>query len=150
MSGITNSYSGGVLSSPPEFDGMGGQKGAMWVLKEEAFFAAKGLSAILQPGFEARLTGQEIDASLDPTNNAHADGIEARKLNVMGMAYLTMSMKLAEMLNMIQLEKARDTDWPSGKFPVISAKIKARLAPDDDVAEMDMEDDLRKIKCAKN
>ena len=110
MSGMASSNHGGVLSSPPEFDGTGGQKGAMWVLKEEAFFAAKGLSAILQPGFKARLTGQEIDASLDPTNNADKAAIDARKLNVMGMAYLTMSMKSAEMLNMIQLEKARNTD----------------------------------------
>ena len=53
------------------------------------------------------------------------------------------------MLNMISLEKHQDTDWPSGKFTNIYKLTKERFAPDDDVAEMDMEDDLRKIKCAR-
>ena len=54
-----------------------------------------------------------------------------------------------KMLNTISLEKKRDVDRPTGMFPVIYDKIKTRFAPDDDVAETDMEDDLRKIKCAK-
>ena len=65
------------------------------------------------------------------------------------MAILTMVMKTQEMLNMIMLEKKRDANWPTGKHSVVYEKIKARFAPNDEVAEMDMEDNLRKIKLPK-
>ena len=59
---------------------------------------------------------------------------------------MTMAMKMLEMPNMIMLEKKRDAGWTTGKHNVVYEKIKARFAPNDEVAEMDTDDNMRKIK----
>ncbi len=53
------------------------------------------------------------------------------------------------MINMIALQRNRDSNWPSGKFPTVWNKIKKHFGPDDNVAIMDMDEDLLKIKLNK-
>ncbi len=53
------------------------------------------------------------------------------------------------MINMIALERSRDTDCPGAKLPTVWAKIKKQFGLDDDVAVMNITDDLFKIKLHK-
>ncbi len=62
---------------------------------------------------------------------------------------LAMAMKTLKMINMIILEKKQDPNWSTGKHQVICEKIKACFALDDEVADMNVEEDLRKIKLSK-
>ncbi len=146
MSGTNNGYSGGVLTNPPANYCDGGQKGAMWILQYEAFISHKKLGHVLDAGFDATLLAKESTPLVTGTND---DAIKAKEDNNSSMAILTMSMKTPEMLNMIMLEKKQDTDWSTGKYSEVYKKIKKQFAPDDKVAEMDMEDDLQKIKPQK-
>ncbi len=101
---------------------------------------------MLQPGFDATLPAAESMVLRVGTNDA---AIKATEDNNSTMAILKMSMKTLEMLIMIMLEKKRDPDWPTGKHSEVYKKIKKRFVPDDEMAEMDMEDNLRKIKLQK-
>ena len=145
---MSGPFTGGVLTNLHRCNGNGGQDGAVWILKFEAFSSAEKLSPVLRAIFESKLPATEATA-LDLPNAGEKTRYGRRNQNNTSMALLPMLMDSSEMLNMISLEKKRDVDWPAGKFPVIYNKIKTRFAPDDDVAEMDMEDDLRRIKCAK-
>ena len=70
MSGIiTSSNNGGVLANPPACDGSGGQKGGMFLMKFEAFLAAKGLSKVITTGFDATLPATEATALTSPTDD---------------------------------------------------------------------------------
>ena len=122
MSGIiTSSNNDGVLANPPQCNGSGGQKGAMFLMKFEAFLAAKGLSKVNATRFDRTLPATEATTLTTGTDDVV---IEAVKSNQLAMTYLTMSMKTPEMLNMISLEKQQDADWPTGKFSNIYKLIK--------------------------
>ena len=112
MSGTNNSYNGGVLTNPLANFGDGGQKGVMWILQYKAFMSHKKLGHVLEPGFDAMLPANKSTPLVAGTNDA---AIKAKEENNSAMATLIMSMKMPEMLNMIMLEKKRDTDWPTGK-----------------------------------
>ncbi len=146
---IMASLGGGYFfTSPPKCNGNGGQEGAMWILKEEVSLSVRGLGPVLHARFDGELPGKE-DGVLDITNHEQKKQSDTRKMNIHALACLTMAMETMEMLNMMLLGKKRDLEWPSGKFPTICNKIKKEFAPDNDVAEMDMEDNLWKIKCTK-
>ena len=145
---MNGTYNWGVLTNPPRCNENGRQESAVCILKFEAFLLAKELSSVLKTTFEREHPTTEATV-LDLTNAGEKTQDNCRNQNVMSMASFMMSKDSSEMLNTISLEKKRDVDRPNEKFPVVYNKIKTRFAPDDDVAEMDMEDDIRKIKCAK-
>ena len=62
------------------------------------------------------------------------------------MGALAVVMEPPQMINMIALERNWNTDWPSGKFPMVWKKIKKPFGPDDNVAIMDMDEDLFMFK----
>ncbi len=125
--------------NPPPSNGEGGQKGAMWILQYKAFLSHRKLGHVLQPGFDEMFPAAKSTVLRVGTDDA---AIKAKEDNNSTMTILTMPMKTPEMLNMIMLEKKRDADWPTIKHSEVYKKIRKRLAPDDEVAEMDMEDDL--------
>ena len=53
-------YSGYRLSSPL-CKGIGGQEGAMWMLKWEAYLSSRGLEKVLTAGFDSELPAKETD-----------------------------------------------------------------------------------------
>ena len=48
------------------------------------------------------------------------------------------------------IELAKTVEYPSGVACLIWAEMENRFAPDDEIAEMDMEDELAKLKIKKN
>ena len=65
------------------------------------------------------------------------------------MDTLVLVMETSQMINMIALECNLNTDWPSGKFSMAWKKIKKWFGTGDDVVNMDMDEDLHKIKLDK-
>ena len=57
---------------------------------------------------------------------------------------IVLGQKDVKMINMI--ETIKTDDWPTGKAHELWTEMRRRFAPDDDVAEMDMEDALAKIR----
>ena len=106
------------------------------------------MGVLFDANFENTLPDTE-EAVLDLTNDNEKKQDAARKLNALGMGALALVMEIPQMIIMIALECSRDKDWRSGKLRTVWAKIKERFGPDDNVAVMDMEDDLRKIKLHK-
>ena len=58
---MTSFGSGYFFAYPPKCNKNGGQEGAMWILKEEAFLSTKGLGRVLHAGFDAELSVKEED-----------------------------------------------------------------------------------------
>ena len=114
-------------------------------MKFEAWGGNQDMGALFDVNFENTLpaTGTTV---LDLTNDYEMNRVTARELNALGMGALALVMETPQMINMIVLEQSRGTEWPSGKFPTVWAKIKEWFGPNDDVAVMDMEDELCKIK----
>ena len=59
-----------------------------------------------------------------------------------------MGQKSDKMINMIKL--AKTVEYPSGVACLIWAEMETRFTPDNEIAEMDMEDELAKLKIKKN
>ena len=53
------------------------------------------------------------------------------------------------MMNKVIEEQDHDPDWPGGKFTRIWARIKADEKPDDTMAELELDEDLRKITLSR-
>ena len=64
---MTSFGSGYFFAYPPKCNKNGGQEGAMWILKEEAFLSVRGLGPVLHVEFDGELPGKEDDI-LDVTN----------------------------------------------------------------------------------
>ena len=117
-------------------------------MKFEAWGGTQDMGALFDANFESTLPATEA-AVLNLSNDNEKKHDSARKLNALGMGTLALVMETPQMINMIALECSHDVHWPSGKFPTVWTKIKERFGPDDDMAVMDMEDDLHKIKLHK-
>ena len=133
----------------PKYNEKGGEHFMMFMMKFKAYAAEKNLSAIMLPGFKASLPATE-GAALDETQPAEKKQIIALGMNTKGVHALIMVLETPEMMNKIMLEQQSDTKWPNWKFSKMMAAILADELPDNAVAEMKMEDDLRKLKLPKD
>ena len=86
------------------------------------------------------------DTVLDEANSSQKKQIRARDLNAKGVHSLIQALETPELMNKIMLEQIRDVKWPGGKFSNMWDAIVEDEQPDDVVAEMSMEDDLRKLR----
>lgn len=86
---------------------------------------------------------------LDENDPAEKAQKVALTKNRNAMNKLVSALGTVELMNMVMLEKKRDSDWPSGKFPPVYKEIKDLFAPDDDIAEMERDEELSKIGLEK-
>ena len=117
----------------------------MWRMKIKAYLAEKNMAEILLDRFKATLPDAE-DTVLDEGVANEKKEIRARKLNARGVYALIQALETPELMNKIMLEQIRDTKWPGGKFSDMWNAINEDKQPDDVVAEMSMEDDLRELR----
>ncbi len=80
----------------------------MWVVKMVAFLSAKGLSAVLKTGFRLTLLAKEDD-TLNENDATEKAQVKARDQNAQAMWILTWAMRIPEMINMINLEKKKES-----------------------------------------
>ena len=60
-----------------------------------------------------------------------------------------MAFETAETMNKIIEKQANDTDWPGGKFTRLWERIQSDEKPDDDMAEFELDEELRKITLSR-
>ena len=131
-----------------KYNGKGGPHFTMWRMKIKAYLAEKKLAEILLDGFKATLPDAE-DTILDQGVPKDKKEIRARELNAKGVYALIQALETTELMNKIMLEQIRDTKWPGGKFSDMWNAINEDEQPDDVVAEMSMEEDLKKLRLPK-
>ena len=73
----------------------------------------------------------------------------ALDINTKAIYGLILALQTKDMLNKATLQHSTDFDWPTGKFPDIWKKNCEEENPKDEMAEMDMEDELREIRLGK-
>jgi len=130
--------------SIPSYGGEGGHFFVMWLMKFKSYLAEKNLSEILMPTFKDSLPDTEA-AILNENSEDDKKKIRALRLNAKGTRTLIMALKTPEMMNKIMLEQTRDVEWPNGISTNMWNAILDDEKPEDAIAEMKMEDDLRKI-----
>ena len=64
------------------------------------------------------------------------------------MNLIVMGQLSSTMINAIKLTKT--DEWPSGKAWLVFKELESRFAPDDDIAEMETEEELLKLRIKKN
>ena len=103
----------------------------------------EGWTQALSSNFDTLLPTAEADV-LNPADAEDKKKIDAREMNAKVVNMIVLGQKDVKMINMI--ETIKTDDWPTGKAHEIWTEMRRRFAPDDDVAEMDMEDALAKIR----
>ena len=136
------------VAKPPMNNGEAGEEQVMWRMRMEAHLSERGLADVLDPNFESTLPTNEADV-LDETVSKQKVQADARRLNTNAMNALVQALGTAALMRMVFLEKKRDAAWPSGKFSLLYREINELFAPEDDVAEMEMEDEMSKLKLDK-
>ena len=135
---------------PPKYDGKGGQCVILSTMQFKAWLASKGASAVITAGFNATLPPSEAArAGLDSTIADQKKQIDALDENAKGMYGIILAMTTPSMMHKIILEQKADADWPTGKFNNVWNKMLEDEQPDDETAEYEMEEDLRKIRLPK-
>ena len=109
----------------------------------KATLGVEGWTQALSSNFDNLLPSTEAEA-LNEADAGDKKKIEAREINAKVVNMIVLGQKDVKMINMI--ETIKTDDWPTGKAHEIWSEMRRRFAPDDDVAEMDMEDALAKIK----
>ena len=71
-------------------------------------------------------------------------------MNTKGTGALIMMLEKSEMMDKVMLEQQRDSDWPNGIFTNMWEQVPVDEFPDNDVAETEMDDGLRKLKPPRN
>ena len=140
--------SGNKSLKPPLCNSKGGQDGVIFLMKFEAWGRTEDMGALFDTNLETTLPATEA-TGLDLNNDNEKKQDTTRKLNTLRMGTLALVMETPQMINITAPEHSPDMDWPSGKFPTVWAKIKEWFGPDDDMAVMDKDDDLRKMKLHK-
>ena len=128
----------------PHFSGKKGDY-PFWMIQFRAYAATVGISDALEDGFQSKLPPTEM-AALDETNDAAL--IKARNRNARAMAALTLGQKDNKVMALIH--RSRSKDWPGGLAHEAVKLLKKRFEPDDDMAELDMQAELDKLKLGKN
>ena len=75
---------------------------------------------------------------------------KALDMNAKGVNVLIMALETPKIMDKIMLEQQSDTKWPNEKFSKMWGAILADELLDNDVAEIEMEDNLRKLKFPKD
>ena len=75
--------------------------------------------------------------------------LTALDMNANAIYGLILALQTEGMLNKVTLQQSAGSDWPTGKFPQIWKEICAEENPKDEMAEMEMEDNLREIRLGK-
>ena len=117
-------------------------------MKFRAYSAGRGLAAAFGSKFEASLP--KASDTLDPTIAADVLKEKASVVNDKMMAALTLACEGVWLMNKIQLEMDRDPEFPSGRFPSALESIMEDFKPDDNMARLDMQEELQKIKLPKS
>ena len=125
-----------------EFDGTA-KNFPKYEIQLKAALGMEGMTRALDPAFENELPSLEA-AVLVETDASDKKKMEARKMNAKVVNMIVLGQKSTTMINMI--ESTKTDEWPTGLAHEIWAEFKARFAPNDDIAEMDMEEDLAKIR----
>jgi len=125
-----------------EFDGSA-KNFPRYEIQLKAALGMEGMTKALDPAFENELPTLENEV-LDEAQSSDKLKIDARKMNAKVVNMIVLGQKSTTMINMI--ESTKTDEWPTGLAHEIWAEFKARFAPDDDIAEMDMEEDLAKIR----
>ena len=125
-----------------EFDGTA-KSFPKYEVQLKAALGIEGWTKVLDEKFKQELPASEHDV-LDETKPDEKKRIEARELNAKVVNMIVLGQKSVTMINMIETTKS--ADWPSGLACEIWSEFRGRFAPEDDIAEMDMEDELAKIR----
>ena len=133
----------------PKYNGKHMHHFTMWVMKFRAYLASQKLTPILKPEFNDSLPDAE-DTVLVETDDDDKLKQKALDVNVKGTNVLIMALGTPEIMNKVMLEQQYDVKWPSGIFMNMWESVLADELPDDAVAEMEVEDDLRKLKLPNN
>ena len=70
----------------------------------------------------------------------------ALDINAKAIYGLILALQTEDMLNKVTLQQSTDSDWPTGKFPDIWKEICEEENPKDEMAEMDIKDDIEANK----
>ena len=111
----------------------------------KAYAAQKKLSQILLDLFKGSLPDAE-DTVLNETDPSDQLRQKALDMNVKGVDALIMAHATPEMVNKIMLEQQSVMKWQNIIFSNMWAAILADELLEDAVTEMEVEDDLRKLK----
>ena len=107
-----------------------------------------GIKAVLSPWFDGTLPATEATI-LDLTNASEKEQSVAKTTNAKAVNGCILAFETAEMMNKIIEEQAHDTDWPGGKFTRLWERIQLDEKPDDDMAEFELDEELRKITLSR-
>ena len=146
-------------SKPPRYNGKGGRDFVVFGIHFKAWLHTQGIGEVLDLNFESTLPTAESDRTGLLTEAAGADAtvaaaakkrLRALDANSAAVYGLILALQTDDMLNKVTLQQSLDSDWTIGKFPSIWKEICDEENPKDEMAEMDMEDELREIKLGKN
>ena len=125
-----------------EFDGTA-KNFPKYEIQLKAALGIEGWTRALNQSFKSELPASEI-TSLVETDEEDKKKMMARTINAKVVNMIVLGQKSVAMINMI--ETTKNADWPSGLACDIWEEFRGRFAPDDDIAEMDMEDELAKVR----
>jgi len=152
-----NSVSGSNLR-PPKYNGNGGRAFVVFVLHFKAWLNTQGCGGVLDADFDIALPSSESERATllvalsgsDAAAKADAKTkLIALDMNAKATYGLILALQTEDMLNKVTLQQSADPNWPTGKFPEIWKEICDEENPKDEMAEMDMEDELREIRLGK-
>ena len=100
---------------------------------------------ILSQTFKDSLPDAET-AILDLTLADDRGKQKALDMNTKGTNPLIVALKTHEMMNKVMLEQQRSSDWPNWIFTNMWEEVLMDELPDNDIAEIEIDDELRKLK----
>ena len=134
--------SGDHVQKRPQFSGKE-KDYPLYMLQLQAYAVEAGFSEAMVEAFDHELPASE-DTVLDESVPSEKRQAEARDKNTKLMRTLLMGIKDPKLINYIAL--AKSNNWKGGKGWLVLKEMARRYAPDDDIAEMEMEEELDKIK----
>ena len=145
-------------SKPLRYNGKGGRDFIVFSIYFKVWLHTQGIRAVMDPNFESSLPNAESDRANLLTEVAGADASAAeaakRKLRALDQNStaahgLILALQTDDMLNKVTLQQSLDSDWTNRKFPLIWKEICDKENPKDEMAKMDMEDELQEIGLGK-
>ena len=110
---------------------------------------SQSLTPILSPIFKDSLPDAET-AILELTLADDRGGKKALDINTKGTNLPIMALDTPGMINTVMLEQQRDSGWRNKIFRNIWEQVLADELPDDDIVEIGMDDELRKLKLPRD
>ncbi len=129
----------------PQFSGKA-KDYPLYMLQLQAYAAEAGFGAAMLESFDVELPATE-NMALDESKADEKKMAEAKEKNTKLMRTLLLGVKDSKLLNYIALSKS--AEWQGGKGWKVLKEMARRYAPDDDIAEMDMEEELGKLRLSQ-